>query len=262
MKTKPSIPRTACPRTVAGRFRTACATRILPLVLLMLPAAVHAQFKYTNYHSTIIITGYTGSGGAVIIPSTIIGLPVTRIEDSAFSGCTSLTSVTIPNSVTSIGSEAFSYCARLTSVTIGNSITNIGSQGFYRCTSLTGVFFQGNAPSLGADVFGGDNNLTVYYLPGTTGWGTAFGGRPTLMWTPQVPLQVQTGYTTFGVRTNRFGFNITGSSGLVIVVEACTNLANPIWVPLQTNTLTGDLFYFSDPRWMNYPARFYRLRSP
>ncbi len=67
---------------------------------------------------------------------------------------------------------------------------------------------------------------------------------------------------SFGVRTNQFGFNITGTSGLAVVVEACTNLANPMWFPLQTNTLTGDSFYFSDPEWTNYPARLYRLRSP
>ena len=49
------------------------------------------------------------------------------------------------------------------------------------CTSLTGVYFQGNAPSLaGSSVFDGDNHATVYYLPGTTGWGSTFGGRPTV----------------------------------------------------------------------------------
>jgi hypothetical protein len=75
---------------------------------------------------------------------------------------------------------------------------------------------------------------------------------------------VQTGDATFGVRTNQFGFNINiaWASGQVIVVEACTNLANSTWFPLQTNTLSSDSFYFSDPDWMNYPARFYRLRSP
>jgi hypothetical protein len=44
-------------------------------------------------------------------------------------------------------------------------------------------------------VFSGDNNATVYYLPGTTGWGTTFGGRPAVLWDPpaiQTPPQTQT----------------------------------------------------------------------
>jgi hypothetical protein len=94
-------------------------------------------------------------------------------------------------------------------------------------------------------VFYYDNNATVYYLPGTTGWNP----------------QVQTNGASFGVRTNRFGFNITGNSSLVIVVEACRSLTNPIWSPVQTNVLTGGLFYFSDPQWTNYPTSFYRVRG-
>jgi hypothetical protein len=66
---------------------------------------------------------------------------------------------------------------------------------------------------------------------------------------------------SFGVQTNRFGFTITGTSNLVIVVEACTNLANPAWSPAGTNTLIDGSSYFSDPHWTNYPARFYRLHS-
>ena len=79
-----------------------------------------------------------------------------------------------------------------------------------------------------------------------------------MLWNPQV----QNNNASLGVRTNRFGFNMIGTSGLVIVVEACTNLANPIWTPLQTNTLIGGSFYFGDPAWTNYPGRFYRLRWP
>jgi hypothetical protein len=79
-----------------------------------------------------------------------------------------------------------------------------------------------------------------------------------VLWNPQV----QTSGASFGVRTNRFGFNITGTSGLVVVVEACTNLANPTWSPVQTITLTGGPVYFSDPRWTNYTRRFYGLGGP
>jgi hypothetical protein len=66
----------------------------------------------------------------------------------------------------------------------------------------------------------------------------------------------------FGVQTNQFGFNIFWATNIPVVVEACTNLASPVWQPVATNTLDGGSSYFSDPQWKNYPARFYRLRSP
>jgi hypothetical protein len=92
------------------------------------------------------------------------------------------TSYTIPNSVTSIGGEAFRGCYSLTNVTIPNSVSSIQGGAFYACTNLTGVYFQGNAPSLDWWSFDGDNNATIYYLPGTTGWSSPFGGRPTALW--------------------------------------------------------------------------------
>jgi hypothetical protein len=73
--------------------------------------------------------------------------------------------------------------------------------------------------------------------------------------------QVQTSDTSFGVNKNQFGFNITGASNLLIVVEACTNLADFQWYPVSTNMLTNGSSYFSDPAWTNYPSRFYRLEQ-
>jgi hypothetical protein len=99
---------------------------------------------------------------------------------------------------------------------------------------------------VGSSVFDGANNATVYYLPGTTGWNP----------------QMQTSGDSFGVRTNRFGFTISGTSGMAVVVQACTNLVNPFWSPVGTNTLISGTSYFSDPQWTNYPARFYRLWGP
>jgi hypothetical protein len=193
-----------------------------------------------------------GNLSSVTIPTTI-----TSIQEFAFNGCLSLTSITLPNGVTIIGDYAFAR-AGLRSVTLPNSLTNIGNFTFENCSGLTAVYFEGNAPSLGGSVFSGDS-ATVYYLPGTTGWGPTFGGLPAVLWNPQV----QTSSATFGLGTNGFGFTVTGTTNLgFIVVEACTDLANPTWSPVGTNTLASGSFYFSDPAWTNFPARFYRLSPP
>ena len=71
-------------------------------------------------------------------------------------------------------------------------------------------------------------------------------------------LVLEAGDASFGVRTNQFGFNISGSNNLIIVMEACTNLANPIWSAVGTNPLPTGVASFLDPQWTNYPARFYR----
>jgi hypothetical protein len=120
---------------------------------------------------------------------------------------------------------------------------------------------MGNAPIFitnDLSVFSSDTNATVYYLPWTTGWGTNFDGRPTVLWLPQV----QTSDARFGMKTNQFGFNINCVSDQTVVVEACADLANPVWSPVGTNTLTGGTSYFTDSQWTNYPSRFYRIRSP
>jgi hypothetical protein len=160
--------------------------------------------------------------------------------------------------VTNIGSTAFLYCTHLTNLTIPGGVTNIGNQAFEYCASLAGVYFKGNPPGLGSDVFTGDSITTVYYLPATASWGTLFGTRPTKLWNPQF----QVGGASFGVRTNRFGFTVTGTANIPIVLEACTNLGRPVWQTLQSCTLTNGSLYFSDSNWTNYPARLYRIRSP
>lgn len=237
-------------------------TRAILAAFLFIAAVLPSQaqqfddFTYTATATEVIITGYTGTGGAVTIPSSIGGLPVTdiwsnafnqkttltsvsipgsvtTIGDYAFQGCTGLTSVTIPNSVTSIGESAFDSCGGLTSVTIPNSVTSIGIYAFYKCTGLTnvtigngvtlldsavfasctgltsvtigngvtrigqqpfnnclklaGIYFQGNAPYFDYGVLlDTDTNTLVYFVVGTYGWSSSFGGKTTVALGPPI----------------------------------------------------------------------------
>jgi hypothetical protein len=189
----------------------------------------------------------------VTIPGSIRG-----IASNAFLNCQYLTNATILDGVTNIDSWAFYGCYSLNTVTMPASVETIGAFAFGDCTSLTNVYCLGNAPTVvttpfsdSSTIFSGDSG-TVYYLPGTTGWINTFGGMPTSIWKPKMLIT--------GIKTNVFGFNINWASDRIVLVEACTNLFNPDWQPMQTITLTNGSAYFSDPQWTNYPGRFYRLR--
>lgn len=119
-----------------------------------------ADFSYSTNNGAVTITGYTGTRGAITIPSSIEGYPVTSIGDAAFQGHSTLTSVTIPGSVTSIGSGAFNNCAGLTGVTIPSSVTSIGDYAFANCSNLTSVTIPNSVTSIGSLAFYSCSGLT------------------------------------------------------------------------------------------------------
>jgi hypothetical protein len=217
------------------------------------PSFSSADGTLFNGNQTSLVLFPEDKGGSYIVPN-----GVTNIGDFAFCNCNGLTNVTIPDTVVSLGYESFAQCAGLTSITIPGSVSSFGGYTFYYCTNLTGIYFEGSPPNLIYDSwnFFDSPEIVVYTLPGTFGWWPSLGWPTTAPWLPQA----QT-VTNAGGPATPFGFNINWASGQTVVVDACTNLMNPVWQPVQTNTLTTGSVYFSDPQWMNYPGRFYRLRS-
>ena len=113
--------------------------------------------------------GSSGYSGSITIPSTVTyngtTYSVTTIGDAAFSWCSSLTSITIPNSVKSIEGYAFSGCSGLTSVTLPDSLTSIGERAFSNCSSLADITIGNSVTSIGERAFSYCSSLTSVTIP-------------------------------------------------------------------------------------------------
>ena len=169
------------------------------------------------------------TSGAISIPSSLAGYPVTDIGEQAFYECYKLTSVAIPESVTGIGSGAFENCTGLTNVPIPESVTGIGSSAFSNCYNLTSVTILGNVNtdySYGSSLFGGCSNLE------------------TVVWGDKV---TEIGSCMF-----------LGCSGLanVTVPENVTSLAESAFIGtgLRQVTILGNVT--NDWCWLNGPFRW------
>lgn len=86
------------------------------------------------------------------------------IGDYAFSGCRSLTNLTLPSSVTEIDYKAFEGCSGLTSLTLPSSVTEIGDYAFLGCSGLTSLSFPSGITSIGYNAFSGCSGLTSIYV--------------------------------------------------------------------------------------------------
>jgi hypothetical protein len=124
-----------------------------------------SPFTYTNNGTGQTITGYTGTGGNVVIPATIGGVAVTAIGKNAFQSNSNLTVVTIPEGVTAILDGAFAGCSGMTAITLPNSLTSIGNYVFDGCSSLGSIIIPDGVTSIGANAFAWCTSLPSITLP-------------------------------------------------------------------------------------------------
>ena len=113
---------------------------------------------YTIANHTQLIANAAFSKCSALIS---ISLPnsIMSIGDDTFSGCSALTSISLPDSIMSIGDNAFSGCSALTSISLPNKITSIGNNAFRNCSSLYSITIPDNVTYLGNSVFSNCSSL-------------------------------------------------------------------------------------------------------
>ena len=151
---------------------------------------VPSSAKLDTYSSYV---DQISGGGSSKLPSVIDGSittltasdfgNITTIRGSAFEGCTSLTSVTMPNTITTMATGIgigqgyqFQGCTNLTTVNLSTNLTNISESCFVKCSSLTSIDLSNlsedgtsNNKSIGQAAFSGCSSLTNITLPSTIG---------------------------------------------------------------------------------------------
>ena len=268
-------------------------TTIAAVVMLLFGGVNEVNADPLTYEEvvgdTVTITDCDeNASGALVIPSSYQGKPVTKIGESAFWGCSSLTSIevgkgnseyssedgvlfdkyetvliqfpagksghyTIPDSVTSIGGNAFRGCSSLTSITIPDSVNSIGEWAFYDCSSLPNIYFESNAPSIRWDVFREvSKNAKIFVNPSATGFGETFAGLPVQI------LEKTLKINTFSKSASPFSLTFETQSDSTYKIEASHDLKK--WGEIGEVQGTGSSVKFTDWREAIFQKQYYRVK--
>jgi hypothetical protein len=177
------------------------------------PSNQPSDFRFTINadDTTYLVYAGTARSGAVVIPGSYNGKPVTMIGTHAFIDCTGLTSITIPASVVALGISPFSGCTNLASITVDENNPSFASEGgilynkaktsfeavplgisgavtlpdslmsiaraaFYECTRLTSVSIPASVTSIGELAFRNCSALTDITVDANNQYYTSEGG--------------------------------------------------------------------------------------
>ena len=130
---------------------------------------IPSSFDYEGENYTVTSIGENAFSFCSSLTSITIPNSVIIIKRAAFLGCSSLTSITIPNAVTSIKQIAFASCSRLATITIPNSVTDIGEFAFNYCSNLKSIYLRNSkdlvSSGLTKNSFTGINGNCILYIP-------------------------------------------------------------------------------------------------
>lgn len=121
------------------------------------------NYELNNDDMTACVAETPDASGNITLPEKLSyegnQYVLTTIGEDAFSECSGITSVTIPESVTSIDGYAFIRCSSLASVTIPSGVTSIGKKAFFECSSLGSIAIPASVATIGQRAFGGCSNV-------------------------------------------------------------------------------------------------------
>ena len=131
-----------------------------------------------RYYTSNDVIGEFAFSGCSGLTSLTLPAGITEIDSYAFQHCSGLTSLTLPAGITKIGEFAFVGCSGLTSLNLPDGITKIGYEAFSGCSGLTSLTIPDGITSIGGSAFSGCSGLTSLTIPSSITYisGSAFAG--------------------------------------------------------------------------------------
>ncbi len=182
---------------------------------------IPSTIVYNDVTYDVTYIGEKAFSNCTDLTSVTIPNSVERIEWNAFNNCYGLTSITIPNSVTSIEKDVFFCCSGLTSVILGNSVESIGDYAFFCCSNLASINIPESVTSIGNQAFYACYSLTSINIPSSL---TDIGIDAFTICSGLTSISVEEGNTVYDSRDNCNAIILTDKDEMVV---ACKNTTFP-----------------------------------
>ena len=184
----------------------------------LLKAPKELRRGYSVKEGTRIICNYAFSDCSslsnIVIPDS-----VTDIGDYVFFHCRSLSNIVIPDSVTDIGEGAFSDCRSLSNIVIPDSVTDIGKSAFSGCSSLSNIVIPDSVTDIGDDAFFHCSSLSNIVIPDSV---TDIGEGAFLYCSSLSNIVIPNSVTDIG----DYAFSYCSSLSNIVIPDSVTDIGN------------------------------------